>query len=57
MYKIEIKKTAQKDLDALDDKTYSRIDRSIQDLKERIISTEFDKEIIEYFMRSTKKAN
>jgi mRNA interferase RelE/StbE len=33
MYKIRIKKSANKDLDALDDKTYIRIDRNIQKLR------------------------
>jgi len=33
MYKINIKKSANKDLDALDDKTYIRIDRNIQRLR------------------------
>ncbi len=32
MYEIRIKKSAKKDLDALDDKTYIRIDRNIQSL-------------------------
>jgi len=32
MYNIRIKKSANKDLDALDDKTYIRIDRNIQRL-------------------------
>ncbi len=32
MYEIRIKKSAKKDLDALDDKTYIRIDRNIQRL-------------------------
>ena len=33
MYEIRIKKSAEKDLDALDDKTYIRIDRDIQRLR------------------------
>ena len=33
MYEIRIKKSAKKDLDALDDRTYSRIDRNIQRLR------------------------
>ena len=33
MYKINIKKSANKDLDALDDNTYIRIDRNIQRLR------------------------
>ena len=33
MYEIRIKKSAKKDLDALDDKTYIRIDRNIQGLR------------------------
>ena len=33
MYKVRIKKSANKDLDALDDKTYLRIDRNIQSLR------------------------
>ncbi|RZN44122.1 MAG: type II toxin-antitoxin system RelE/ParE family toxin [Methanophagales archaeon ANME-1-THS] len=33
MYEIKIKKSAKKDLDALDDKTYVRIDRTIQSLR------------------------
>jgi len=33
MYKIRIKKSAEKDLDALDDTTYIRIDRDIQRLR------------------------
>jgi len=33
MYEIKIKKSAKKDLDALDDKTYIRIDRNIQRLR------------------------
>jgi len=33
MYEIKIKKSAKKDLDALDDKTYIRIDRDIQRLR------------------------
>jgi mRNA interferase RelE/StbE len=33
MYEIKIKKSAKKDLDALDDKTYIRIDRNIQSLR------------------------
>ena len=39
MYEIRIKKSAQKDLDALDDKTYTKIDRNIQSL----INTPFPK--------------
>ena len=39
MYEIRIKKSAEKDLDALDDKTYIRIDRDIQ----RLINTPFPK--------------
>ena len=39
MYEILIKKSAKKDLDALDDKTYIRIDRNIQ----RLINTPFPK--------------
>ncbi|MHC1624192.1 MAG: type II toxin-antitoxin system RelE family toxin [Candidatus Methanospirareceae archaeon] len=34
MYVINIKKSAKKDLDALDDKTYIRIDREIQRLRD-----------------------
>lgn len=33
MYEIRIKKSAEKDLDALDDKTYIRIDGNIQRLR------------------------
>jgi mRNA interferase RelE/StbE len=33
MYKVRIKKSANKDLDALDDNTYLRIDRNIQSLR------------------------
>ena len=33
MYEIRIKKSAKKDLDALDGKTYSRIDGNIQRLR------------------------
>ena len=33
MYEIRIKKSAEKDLDALDDKTYIRIDRDIQRMR------------------------
>ncbi|RLG23369.1 type II toxin-antitoxin system RelE/ParE family toxin, partial [Methanosarcinales archaeon] len=33
MYEIRIKKSAEKDLDALDDMTYIRIDRNIQMLR------------------------
>jgi mRNA interferase RelE/StbE len=33
MYEIKIKKSAKKDLDTLDEKTYIRIDRNIQRLK------------------------
>ncbi|NQE04246.1 hypothetical protein C5S32_00110 [ANME-1 cluster archaeon GoMg1] len=33
MYKVRIKKSANKDLDALDDKMYIRIDRNIQRLR------------------------
>lgn len=33
MYEIRIKKSAKKDLDALDDKTYIRIDGNIQRLR------------------------
>ena len=33
MYEIRIKKSAEKDLDALDDKTYIRIDGQIQRLR------------------------
>ena len=39
MYEIRIKKSAKKDLNALDDKTYIRIDRNIQSL----INTPFPK--------------
>jgi len=34
MYEVEIKKTAQKDLDKLDERTFGRIDVIIQNLKE-----------------------
>ena len=34
MYEIRIKKSAKKDLDALDDETYVRIDRAIQRLRD-----------------------
>ena len=33
MYELKIKKSAEKDLDALDDKTYIRIDENIQRLR------------------------
>ena len=33
MYEIKIKRSAQKDLDALDDKMYIRIDKVIQSLR------------------------
>jgi len=33
MYEIRIKKSAKKDLDALDGKTYTKIDRNIQRLR------------------------
>jgi len=39
MYEIRIKKSAEKDLDVLDDKTYIRIDRDIQ----RLINSPFPK--------------
>jgi len=39
MYEIRIKKSAKKDLDALDDKTYIRIDGNIQ----RLINDPFPK--------------
>jgi len=39
MYEIRIKKSAEKDLDVLEDKTYIRIDRDIQ----RLINAPFPK--------------